>query len=427
MSAAGKIFTRVVQRGPQGLIKKLGTAFILLKNEGFGNTYRYARSKISALAKPQQIRLLVDVEDAASVDWTNLPERITKSLTVRDRPSRIAWIMSPPGRGSGGHQNLFRFIDFAERAGHSCEIYIYNGGKPIGNLDLIKRMLAESDAYADLRANLTVWDRDVGVRPDTDAIVATGWETAYPAFLDQSRARRFYFVQDFEPLFYPTGTEALLAENTYRFGFHGITAGAWLSSKLSSEYGMRADSFDFSVDRSLYQYQNSGPRSEIFFYARPVTPRRAFEFGLLALADFARMRPDVMINLAGWDVSNWSIPFEFNNLSSLQLNQLNAVYNRCAAGLVLSLTNMSLLPLELLSAGVVPVVNDAPSNRLVSNNPNIEYVPASPLAIARKLVEVIERPDAVAHSRRIADSVAATTWEDSGKVFVEAFEKAMRG
>ena len=40
-----------------------------------------------------------------------------------------------------------------------------------------------------------------------------------------ARGARFYLVQDFEPSFYAAGSEALMAEATYRFGFHGVTAG----------------------------------------------------------------------------------------------------------------------------------------------------------------------------------------------------------
>ena len=50
--------------------------------------------------------------------------------------------------------------------------------------------------------------------------------------------------------FYPAGSEALLAEATYRFGFHGITAGRWLADRLRRDYGMQADHFDFGRDLS---------------------------------------------------------------------------------------------------------------------------------------------------------------------------------
>jgi O-antigen biosynthesis protein len=83
------------------------------------------------------------------------------------------------------------------------------------------------------------------------------------------------------------------------------------------------------------------------------------------------------------------------------------------------------LPLELMASGVTPVVNDGPNNRMVSDNPYIEFVPTSPAAIARKLAEVLARPDSVERSIAMSESVGQATWEDSGRQFVSAFERAM--
>ena len=371
--------------------------------------------------------MLVAIEDAAAVDWTVPARQLSDPVIVTDGPVKIAWIMSPPGVGSGGHQNLFRFIRFAEEAGHKCTIYLYTADDgPLGMAEINARVRT-STGYTDVDAEIVRYDRVAGVAPATQAIFATGWETAYPAFLDKSTARRFYFVQDFEASFYPLGAESMLAENTYRFGFHGITAGGWLAHRLNRDYGMRTDHFDFAVDKRHYSVTNLERRNEVFFYARPVTARRAFEFGVLALEDFSRRRPDVTINLAGWDVSNWDLPFGFKNYATLDINDLNGLYNRCAAGLVMSLSNMSLLPLELMSSGVAPIVNDGDNNRMVSDNPFIEYVKPSPAAIARRMVEVMERPDVVERSVAMSASVANVNWSDSGRQFLDAFERGMRG
>lgn len=398
----------------------------ILRDEGPREFAARVFGKLHAKLVRHRPTMLVDLGDASRVDWTVRPVTLENPTTVAEGPVEIAWIMSPPGDSSGGHQNLFRFIRFAELAGHRCTIYLYRSHDAPISIPDIRAMLKSRSAYAHVDADIVVYDEE-GVRPGTQAIFATGWETAYPAYLDRSNARRFYFVQDFEPSFYPLGTEFLLAENTYRFGFHGITAGGWLSSKLHDEYGMATDHFDFAVDKAHYSVTNTGPRNEVFFYARPVTARRAFEFGVLALREFARLKPDVTINLAGWDVSGWDLPFEYRNLATLDITELNAVYNRCAAGLVMSLSNMSLLPLELMSAGVAPVVNDGPNNRLVSDNPFIEYVKPSPGALARRMAEVIDRPDAAQRSIDMAASVESVNWEDSGAQFLAAFERAMRG
>jgi hypothetical protein len=406
--------------------RRLGSIFRTLRKRG--PRYVASRVLIRIARKLADITppMLVPLGDAEAVDWSE-PRPWSATPIVTTGSASIAWIMSPPGDTSGGHQNLFRFIDFAERAGHKCTIYLYSTNEALLNVASVETMLAATNAYPKLSAEIRLYDGSVGVAADTDAVFATGWETAYPAYLDSSLARRFYFVQDFEAGFYPLGTESLLAENTYRFGFHGITAGGWLADKLSRTYGMPTDSFDFAVDKTHYSVTNVERRSEVFFYARPVTARRAFEFGVLALKEFAKLRPEVTINLAGGEVSPLSVPFPHVNLAALDISQLNDVYNRCAAGLVMSLSNMSLLPLELMSSGVAPVVNDGPNNRMVSDNPFIEYVPASPRAIARRIVEVLDRPDAAERVTAMSGSVREVNWSDSGNQFVAAFERAMRG
>jgi glycosyltransferase involved in cell wall biosynthesis len=82
--------------------------------------------------------------------------------------------------------------------------------------------------------------------------------------------------------------------------------------------------------------------------------------------------------------------------------------------------------MEIMGSGVVPVVNDAPNTRGVFDSPYIEYVPMSPRAIAERLIAIVDRPDAVAHSAEIAAAVQNTTWSDPAEQFIEAFEKAMR-
>ncbi|MES1169622.1 MAG: glycosyltransferase family 1 protein [Leifsonia sp.] len=396
-----------------------------IRHDGMRVFLGKALRKMGAIVAGEDKVWLISRDDAAVVDWTEPPANHSTPVVVKSGPIEIAWISSPPGRESGGHQNLFRFIKFAEQAGHRSTIYIYDQFSH--SLRHTRSMVDMSNAYPDLAAHIVDYDAAVGVAPTTQAIFASGWETAYPAYRDASSARRFYFVQDFEPGFYPIGSEYVLAENTYRFGFHGITAGGWLARKLHDDYGMRTDHFDFSIDPSLYNLTNRTPRNEVFFYARPVTPRRAFELGMLALKDFHELMPEVTINLAGGNLAHWNVPFPHNDLAALDVSKLNELYNRCAAGLVLSLTNMSLLPLELMASGAVPVVNDGPNNREVSDHPYIEWAAMSPPAIARKLVEVMQRPDAVDRSITMAESLVGQNWETSGKQFLAALEKGMRG
>lgn len=404
-------------------MNRVRTVFSVLRKHGMPALLARVGERLTALTgRPPS---LVQYEDAIAVDWSQPHPAVLNPLVVADGPLTVAWIMSPPGVSSGGHQNLYRFIDYLERAGHKVKIYLYSVRNTSSAAEIMA-MTANSASYPNVAATVE-WYTEAGFSADVDAVFATGWETAYPAFRDASPARRFYFVQDFEPYFYPVGSDYVLAENTYRFGFTGVTAGGWLAGKLHREYGMSTSFFDFGAEKANYFLTNTERRSEIFFYARPVTQRRGFELGVMALDLFARERPDIRINIAGWDVSRFGLPFEFTNLGSLAVDELNAVYNRCAAGLVLSMTNMSLLPLELLASGVIPVVNDGPNNTEVSSNSFIEYAPASPRALAARLVSVVDRADQAAHAAAASESVADADWSASGDHFVSTFEKAMRG
>ncbi|MES2171346.1 MAG: glycosyltransferase family 1 protein, partial [Actinomycetota bacterium] len=124
-------------------------------------------------------------------------------------------------------------------------------------------MMRDADAYPDLVGDMFVYDPDRGLREGYDAIVASDWEAAYAAYRYPGDAKRFYFAQDFEPYFFAAGSDYVLAENSYRFGFHGITAGRWLARKLDDEYAMACDSFDFAVDTQNYRRLGEGSRGEV--------------------------------------------------------------------------------------------------------------------------------------------------------------------
>lgn len=401
----------------------------VLKTEGVRSTAWRSAKYLSNRFSPFVVTPLSSVytDDVIAVDWTKPKDFNSQPMPGRDGKYRIAWVITPPSRTSGGHQNAFRFMSFLEAAGHELTVYLYSPGKyPVVNVDEIRSMMHGMSGFPDLAGEMKVYDPADGFAPGFDAIFASDWEATYAAYRYEGEAKRFYFAQDFEPFFFAEGSDYVLAENSYRLGFHGIAAGQWLGEKLRSEYGMSCDAYDFAVDTTRYTFANTKPRTEIVFYARPPTPRRATEFGLLALSEVARIRPDITINLVGWDMSGYDVPFAHVNHKAVDIAKLDEIYNRCAAGLVLSLTNMSLLPMELMASGVVPVVNDAPNTRGVFDSPYIEYVPMSPKAIAERLIAIVDRPDAVEHGAEIASAVGATNWADPASTFIESFEKAMR-
>jgi glycosyltransferase involved in cell wall biosynthesis len=363
-----------------------------------------ARSVASERFAPTSTALPVLRADVLAADLSHPPE--TRLLPHhQSAPLTINWVTIPAGPKSGGHTTIFRMIRYLEAHGYRNRLYFYNvhGGDP-GYYAAVAR------DYYGFHGPIHTLGNDA--MEDAHALIATAWATAYPVFNARCRGKRFYFIQDYEPAFHPVGAISLLAENTYRMGLHAITAGKWLAQKLRNEYGMASDSFDFGCDTSAYALLSQRPRNGIVFYARPDAARRGFELGLMAMELFAARYPNIDLHFYGDRMGN--LPFRFIDHGRVSPKQLNGIYNQCFAGLSLSLTNVSLVPHEMLAAGCIPVVNDAPQNRIVLDNPFVRYVEPYPQALAAELASLVTDPAFESLSQSAAASVRGATWEDAG-------------
>ncbi|MFZ5580738.1 MAG: glycosyltransferase family 4 protein [Pseudomonadota bacterium] len=324
----------------------------------------------------------------------------------------INWVIPPFSIGSGGHMTIFRMISMLESHGFNNRIYIV-GDNSFGSARDARNLIVE---------HFTPLQADVHLGGDSMApaeyIFATSWNTAYWVQNFQACDHRLYFVQDFEPYFYAHSSEYAFAEATYRMNLVGITAGKWLAEKLRTEYGMMTADFGFSYDKSVHTpgtRKDHGPR-RVFFYARHVTPRRGFELGLLALTLLHRRNPDIEFILAGWDTSEFHIPFPHLNAGVVAHDGLPDLYRECDAALVLSFTNLSLLPLEIMACGC-PVVSNRGANAewLLQNGHNALLCDATPQAIADTLERVLN--DAGLRASLIESGIAYaahTDWHDEG-------------
>lgn len=293
------------------------------------------------------------------------------------------WVIPNFGFGSGGHLNIFRFIRMLSKRGYKQHIVIV-GDHHWQSAEAALEAIAEW--YFPLNASLGFGEE--GFVP-SHFTFATGWQTAYWVNHYQATREKYYFVQDFEPYFHPVSSEFVLAEDTYKLGLKAITAGSWLSEKLSREYAMECFDISFSFDKELYK---PAPRPNnktfnILFYSRHVTPRRMFGVGLFALNELCQKYDDIAVIFAGGDVSQFEIPFPHINHGELPLDKLPGLYSSCDLSLVLSGTNLSLLPLELAACKCPVVLNDDASANWLLPKDAAFYAPTDPY----KLSEVLEK------------------------------------
>lgn len=334
--------------------------------------------------------------DTAGLDFPLLPEDIADSTRLQLEPPpaggtkkrlSVAWLCTPPSPGSGGHTTLFRMVAGMEDRGHRCTVLLYNrhDSDPVRNTAIIRQYWPHLNA--DIR---TVPQAIKGF----DACVATSWDTAHVlARRSSASTHRFYFVQDFEPFFYPRGSLYSLAEDTYRFGFRHIALGGMVAATLLENVGAGSSMVSFGCDTETYRLDNMGPRRGVVFYAREAVDRRGFLLARLALEDFHNRHPEQPIHVYGDPMGRWTVPHVHHG--KLTPVQLNTLYNTCAAGLAMSFTNISLVAEEMLAAGLTPIVNDHRYARLDLPNSEVAWAPATPGGLASALSNAVEMASAL--------------------------------
>ncbi|MCL2864030.1 MAG: glycosyltransferase family 1 protein [Lachnospiraceae bacterium] len=327
----------------------------------------------------------------------------------KDEVKLLNWVIPEMGKGSGGHTTIFRMMSHLENMGYHSRVYLFYSPNYRDNQSVVA-FVREHFPLLDHRVEL-FWD--LSQLTYAHATFATSWETAYYVRRYKNTSVRCYFVQDFEPFFFPNGSYYHLAENTYRFGFYGITAGDWLKEKLNKEYGMWTRSFGFSYDKEVYKASVKNEFSKkIFFYARPYTPRRDFEIGLLALDAVCKRMEDVTVVFAGEDISNYVIPFKHENHGIVTVEALASFYAECDMCLVISGTNLSLLPLEIMGSNSVAICSKGDNSSWLVNEENAIMVDYDPVEIANTMIAYYNRPEELALIREKGLAFARqTAWE----------------
>lgn len=197
-----------------------------------------------------------------------------------------------------------------------------------------------------------------------DAVISTLWTTAFPVLRTSLARRKLYFVQDWEPLFYPAGSISGVVEATYRFGFHAICNTPALADSYRA-LGGSAEHFMPSVDPDVFHPRagRAEPRGpfRLFCYARPATPRNVFETLAVALRDLKRRHGealDVVTAGAHWEPQSVGLSGVVRHLGLLPYAETGALYRACDAGLVAMATrHPSYLPFEFMASGAAVITN----------------------------------------------------------------------
>ncbi len=267
-----------------------------------------------------------------------------------------------------------------------------------------------------------------GKKKSADIIVASSWDTV--SFAKRLPGYRMYFVQDYEPYFYSFGELFLLAKKTYEQGLHMVSLGAWNKKIIERECRPVSpiDVISFPCEAKEYEFR----RKDFAAYAG----RREFTVAVY-LKFYGKRLPCVipyMLERAAERLRREGIVLKVcyfgeagsfrapggENLGMLNREELRSLYYRADFGMVASMSNISLVPYEMLAAGL-PVIEfaDGTFGEFFPEG-SATLVGISADELAARLLELIREPERMERQLETAHAyMRDLSWENSAVQFAE--------
>lgn len=164
----------------------------------------------------------------------------------------------------------------------------------------------------------------------------------------------------------------------------------------------------------------------MLFYARPQTERRGFELGVLALSLVATKRPDLEFVLVGFPPRRMRVPFRAMFPGVLSPTELAELYRGCDVALVLSHTNLSLLPLELMACGCAVASNRGRNVEWLLTEETTQLAHPTPESLAEAVLSLLNNEELCARKSAAGLAFAQrTNWISEIKRIEGAFYKGL--
>ncbi|WP_143033041.1 glycosyltransferase family 4 protein [Sinorhizobium sp. NFACC03] len=336
---------------------------------------------------------------------------------------RITWIVPDFMPGAGGHMTIFRIASYLERFGHEVRFLVQNPSvhkTGAAALETINKHFQPFSGVVELF-------RDTTPDAEGDALIATDRFTCYAVKAMDRFTRKFYFVQDYEPAFYPAGTEALLTEATYHFDFDCLCAGDWLHRRMSEQFGRWSMSWPLAYDASIYNLGSGTSRrhhNKIALYARYVTPRRAVELAFMALEILKKRNVDFEVDFFGWQLGKLSVDFSYRDHGILKGEELAQLYREATVGVVFSATNHSLVNKEMMACGLPVIDLDLDTVRSIFPENTMAFAVPTPEGIAGQIERLLTQPQERERLRNGGLAyVSDLSWEKSARLVEAAIQQ----
>ena len=321
----------------------------------------------------------------------------------------ITMVMAEPTRGSGGHGKAISLIRGLSQRGHDVALHFTPTLGEFSTPDAIRKEFGIHD-------NVVITWGEQRIRP-CDVAIATFWRTAHIVAEQSGCAHaRLYFIQDYEPLFYPISDDHFLALRSYQLGLRNIAYGPWVRDRIKRELGIASTVLPFFIDKSIFYRDPAIKRANdrLIVFARPEMPRRLWNLTAAAIELFvAESGFSGTVEFFG-SRAKADVPFPCVRHDVLTPQEMASLFREGTLGVAISSTNPSMVPFEMMACGL-PVVDIDHDHKELSYGGagNAFLAPPTPEALAQAI------------GRAMADEPARKSMSENGFEFIRRMPEAI--
>lgn len=322
---------------------------------------------------------------------------------------------------AGGHTSILRLGTSLVDYGLEVAYITYNNQ-------------SKEDLENNARVNLseckgTFLTKDDKLSHEYDVVIATLWESVY--YAKQYSGYKMYFVQDYEPYFYAIGEKYFLAKRTYELGFHMVSLGPWNKKEIqkhSTSNNLKIDVIDFPFEpkeytkcsRNYFKYSDL-KRITIVAYIKQEDKRMPTLSQVILYQVKKRFKEiGVEVDLLYYGMDK-KIPVKGGtNLGKLAKKELNDLYHKADFGFVASMTNISLVPYEMIATGLPVIEMSEGSFSAFFGEGSAILCDFDPEKLFNEIKDYCEHPDKIiAMQRKAEEYVSQFSWDQTSRQFIK--------
>lgn len=345
------------------------------------------------------------------------PEPLSENRVPKERKS-ILFLVTRFVRFSGGQTSILRLGTELSKLGYKVYYAVYKKQSREEMHTVVTSLLKE------YRGTLVTASEMKRMYRRVDIAVASSWDTV--SFIKKFFGYKMYFVQDYEPFFYMYGEQSLMAQKTYEMGLHMISLGAWNKEMILRNCRPISpiDVIDFPYEASEYptvphDFESYKDKKEIVLAIYLKFYGKRFPSLIQWMTEdlrkrFAKDGKALKVYYFG-EAKSFRVRGG-ENLGMLSREELAGLYSEADFGMVASYSNISLVPYEMLSAGL-PLIEfeDGTFSRFFKKDCAI-LTKISPDDLYKKLKEAINNPELLrTRAENARSEMEGLSWANSAK------------